>query len=255
MNAAPDCRLRLYANPLRLLFSASLWRSAAFLLSYLLVGVVLFGVAVTVSITSAALAFTIVAVPLVIAAAWTVHGCAWVQRGLLRLAFAQPVTARYERPGKPGLIASAKAAWQSGATWREVGYLAGLFAPLFTLDVIVFSLWASFAAAISLPFWYSKPYNEVHGHRLYGVQLGYFPGGPHAANGFGLFVDSLPKAWLAAAIFIILFLLFSYVLVITARVHARIARAVLRQPADPLAEAKTVLSASGPLGPLTPTSG
>ncbi len=255
MSTGPDCLLRLYANPLRLLFSASLWRSVAFLLSYLLVGVALFAVSLTASITSAALAFTIVAVPLLIAAAWAVHGCAWVQRGLLRLAFSEPVVAGYERPGKPGLIARAMAAWRSRATWREIGYLAGLLVPLFTLDVIVFSVWASFGAAMSLPFWYSRPFNEVHGHRFYGVEVGYFPGGPHAAGGYGLFVNTLPKALLAAAVFAVLFLLFGDVVVITARLHARIARAVLRQPADPLAEAKTVLSASGPLGPLNPSSG
>ena len=65
-------------------------------------------------------------------------------------------------------------------------------------------------------------------------------------------MDTAPKAWLAAAGFLAAFLLFSYVLVLTARAHARIARAVLGAPADPLAPAKEVLTHPGPLGPLHP---
>ena len=48
-----------------------------------------------------------------------------------------------------------------------------------------------------------------------------------------------------------LFLLFNYVLVLTGRSHVRIARSLLRAPADPLADAKEVLARPGPLGPLT----
>ena len=50
--------------------------------------------------------------------------------------------------------------------------------------------------------------------------------------------------------FLVLFLIFNYVLVITARAHAAVARSVLRAPTDPLAEAKNVLAGPGPLGPL-----
>ena len=67
-----------------------------------------------------------------------------------------------------------------------------------------------------------------------------------------MFVNTLPKALLAAAVFLVLFLLFNYVLVGAARVHTRIASALLRAPADPLAEAKDVLARPGPLGPLHP---
>ncbi len=66
----------------------------------------------------------------------------------------------------------------------------------------------------------------------------------------GLYVDSFPKALLAAAGFLVLFLIFSYVLVATARAHAAVARALLGPPADPLAGAKDVLAGPGPLGPL-----
>ena len=63
-------------------------------------------------------------------------------------------------------------------------------------------------------------------------------------------MDSLPRALLAAAVFLVLFLIFNYALVATARAHASVARALLRAPADPLAPAKEVLAGPGPLGPL-----
>jgi hypothetical protein len=65
-------------------------------------------------------------------------------------------------------------------------------------------------------------------------------------------VDTLPEALLAAGVCLVLFLLFNYVLVGTARLHAHIASALLRAPADPMAKAKEVLTKPGPLGPLHP---
>ncbi len=246
--------LPLYRNPLRLLISASLWRSAAFLLSYVVLAIALFAIVIGTSTVAATLAFTVIALPLLIAAAWVVHWCAAVQRVTLRLAFSDPVRASYQRAARPGLIANAVAAWRSKATWREFGYLTGLFLPFYALDVIVFTVWVSFGAATSLPLWYRAPFNDTGGHRVYGVEIGDFPNGPHGAGAHGLYVDTLPKALLAAAGFAILFLLFSYVLVLTARAHACAARALLRPPADPLADVKTALTEPGPLGPLTPTS-
>ena len=82
---------------------------------------------------------------------------------------------------------------------------------------------------------------------MHGIQLGYFPNGPGPADSWGVYVDTLPKALLTAAACLVLFLIFNYVLVATARVHALVARAVLRAPADPLAAAKDVLAQPGPL--------
>ena len=82
------------------------------------------------------------------------------------------------------------------------------------------------------------------------MTLGYFPHGPLGPGGWGLYVDTLPRALLAAAVFLVAFLLFNYVLVLTARAHAWIAGSVLRAPSDPLAPAKEVLARPGPLGPL-----
>ncbi|HUC59843.1 MAG TPA: sensor domain-containing protein [Streptosporangiaceae bacterium] len=254
--SSADVRLTLRQNPIRLVFSASLWRAAGFLGSYLLISGVLFTVALTASVTAAALGFTLAAFPLLIAAAWVVHGCASVQRGLLALAFRTPVTTSYRRsPAGSGLIIKTMTAWRQKGTWRELGYLVGLHVPLLALDATVFTLWLTFAAGVTVPFWYDRVANEFNGHQVNGLNFGAFPHGPHGPGGEGLFVDNLPKALLVAGIALILFLLFNYVLVLTARMHARVARATLRKPADPLAAAKSVLTTGGPLGPLRPTSG
>ena len=75
--------------------------------------------------------------------------------------------------------------------------------------------------------------------------------GPSGSGAVGFYVDTLPRALLAAVACLILFALFSYVLVLTARAHARVARTLLREPEDPLAEAKDLLRRPGPLPSLS----
>ena len=69
---APDptpIRLPLYRNPLRLLLSASLWRSAWFLICYLVLGWLFFSAVFTAVTVTAVLAITLAGVPLLIATA------------------------------------------------------------------------------------------------------------------------------------------------------------------------------------------
>jgi hypothetical protein len=82
------------------------------------------------------------------------------------------------------------------------------------------------------------------------VQFGYFPNGPHRHGAVGIFVDTPAKAIGVALVFVVLSLLFQYVVVLTARLHAWVAYSLLRSPEDPLAAAKGVLGRPGPLGPL-----
>jgi hypothetical protein len=208
---------------------------------------------------AAALAFTLIAFPLLIAAAGVVHACGAVERVRLRWVFAQPVRASYQQAAGSSQRARAGASWRDRGTWRELAYLTGLWVPLAALDTIVVSIWATFLAGVTLPLWYWAPWQELgNGQRAHGEQLGYFPNGPNGAGGHGLYIDTLPRALLAAAGFAILLLLFNYVLVATARMHGRVARALLRPPADPLAEVRAVLTGPGPLssmagtGPLRP---
>ena len=246
-----DTRLWLSRNPLRLLVSAGLWCAAWYLAGYVFaVGWVLFAAGFTATVTAAAFSITLVGIPLLIAAAEVLRWCAGVERARLRQVLTAPVSGRYRSFAGTGLIAGAKGRWRDPSTWRDAAYLIGLWAPLFTLDTSVLAIWLTFLAGITLPVWYWAPWQTIHGVRYHGCQLGYFPHGPNGPGGVGLYVDTLPKALLAAAVCAILLLLFNYVVVLTARAHAAAARSLLRAPADPLAEAKEVLARPGPLGPL-----
>jgi hypothetical protein len=253
---AGDTRLRLCRNPLRLAVSASPWRAAWYLAGYLFVtGWVLFAAAFTATVTAAVFAITLAGIPLLIAAAGVLRGCANVERARLRQVLTEPTGGRYRAVTRPGVMAQLKTRWQDPATWRDVAYLIGLWPSLFILDTLVFSVWLTFLAGVTLPAWYWAPRGNAglgytSATNVHGVTLGYFPHGPNGPGGVGLYVDTLPKALLAAVGFLVLFLIFSYVLVITARAHAAVARSLLRAPADPLAAAKEVLAGPGPLGPL-----
>jgi hypothetical protein len=126
-----------------------------------------------------------------------------------------------------------------------------MFAPLVVIDLAVAVIWLTLLAGMALPAWYWAPRQTlgigVSNGSVHGVQLGYFPNGPHGHPGYGLYVDTLPKAVLAAAICLVLFLFFNYVVVATARLHARVARALLGGQEDPLREAKDLLVRPGPL--------
>jgi Putative sensor len=257
---ADDTLLRLYRNPVRLLLSASPWLSAWYLGGYLFVtGWVLFSVALTATVTAASFAITLAGIPLLAAAAGVVRGCASAERNRLRRILPAPVHSSYREPGQPGVLARAKASWQDRATWRDLSYLVGLWPPLLVLDTVVISIWVTLLAGITLPVWYWAPRGNaglgyIHGTTVHGVALGYFPHGATGPGSVGVYVDTLPKALLVAAGFAVAFLLFTYVLVITARAQARIARSLLRAPTDPLAQAKEVLAQPGPLGPLHVTT-
>ncbi len=252
-------RLPLYRNPVRLLLSPSPWRAAGYLLSYLVVSGLLFAVVVTASVTTAALAVTVALAPLLIASAVLIRGCASVERTMLRQVFRQPVPGNYPAPAPPGLWRRGRAAWTSGATWRDVAYLTGLWVPLYALDTIVFAVWVSLLAGITLPLWYRHVadvcFGTCSGHAP-GVLFGSFPAGPRGPGASGLWIyPSLGPALLVAAACLIAFVLFSYVLVLTARLHGQIARALLRGPSDPLGLARSVLAEPGPLGSLRANSG
>jgi len=248
-------RLRLRVSPVRLLFSASPWIAAGYLLTYLLVSWVLFSVVVTAMAVTAVLAITVALVPVLIATAALIRGCAHVERVMLGQVFRQPVRGSYPTAAGPGLWRRARQAWTSGATWRDIAYLAGLWAPLYALDAIVVAVWAVALAGISVPLWYRHAADICMGacgtQHVPGIMIGHFPNGPHGAHASGLWIyNSLGPALLVAGICLIALLLLNYVLVATARLHARVAGAVLGSVSDPLDPAKTVLTQPGPLGSL-----
>ncbi len=215
-------------------------------------GWLLFAVAFTATVTAAVFMITLAGIPLLVAAAGVMRGCASAERARLRQVLAGPVRAGYRQVTRPGIMAQVGTRWRDPATWRDVAYLIGLWPVLFVLDTTVLSIWLVFLAGVTVPAWYwAVPETFTNGRSAHGLQLGYFPNGPHGPGSWGLFVDTLPKAWLAAAGFLAAFLLFNYVLVLTARAHARIARAAgcARRPAGP---GEGGAHPSGPAGPAAP---
>jgi hypothetical protein len=251
-----NARLSLFRNPLRLAVSASPWRAAWYLAGYVFVtGWVLFAATLTVTVTAASLAITLAGLPLLVAASAVLRWGADVERARLRQVLTAQPRGGYRAVTGTGIMAQVRTRWRDTATWHDVAYLIGLWVPLLILDTVVLAVWLTFLAGVTLPAWYWAPRgNTGLGYTstttVHGVTLGYFPHGPNGPGGVGLYVDTLPKALLAAACFLVLFLIFNYVLVITARAHASVARSLLRAPTDPLAEAKDVLAGPGPLAPL-----
>jgi hypothetical protein len=239
--------LSLRRDPVRLLLSRDLWAGARYLLGYQVVGWLLFSIALCVAATGAVASITLAGLPLLLAAATAIRWCANVERARLRRLCGDPGAGGYRQDEAHGLLARVRARWADPATWRDVAYLIGMFVPLVTLGCVVLVTWLALLAGIMLPAWYWAPWQSIHGVRYHGYQLGYFPNGPHADPGYGFYIDTLPKALLAAVAFLIAFLLFNYVLLATVRAHVAVARGLLQTPTDPLREAREVLRRPGPL--------
>jgi hypothetical protein len=240
--------LSLRRNPIRLAASRSPWAAAWYLFAYFFVGSVLFAIALTAAITGAALCITLAGIPVLVAAAATIRWCADVERVRLRTVDPAPIAGRYREVTGSGVMAQLRSRWRDPANWRDIAYLLGMYVPLLVLDLLAFAVWLIFLAGITLPIWYWAPRQTFdNGTSAHGAQIGYFPNGPHGHPGYGLYVDTLPKALLVAAVCVVLFLLFNYVLIATARLHAAVARGLLGPQEDPLREAKEVLHRPGPL--------
>ena len=115
---------------------------AWYLLGYLVVGWVLFAIALTPPSPARLLSLTLAGLPVLLAAAAAISWCANVERARLRPMVDGPVAGRVP-PGH-----RAPASWPGsapgGATpplWRDVAYLFGLFVPLLALDFIGLAVW------------------------------------------------------------------------------------------------------------------
>jgi Putative sensor len=242
--------LPLYANPFRQMFSASTWRGTQFLLVYLVMSWAMFAVVFTAATVTLTLAVTLVGLPLLIVTAAVIRNCASAERLRLRPLVHASLAGSYHRTSGRGLFANIRAAWTDPAIWRNFAYFIGLFPFLWALDLTVLTVWMAFIGCVALPAWYWAPEQTFPGGTARGAQFGYFPHGPHGPGGVGIYVDTPAKAVGVALIFLVFTLLFSYVVVLTARMHARVAYSLVGAPEDPLAEAKSVLTQPGPLGPL-----
>jgi hypothetical protein len=242
-------KLSLRRDPIRLVLSRGPWAAAWYLLCYLVVGWALFAIALSTAVAGAGLSITLAGLPVLVAGAAAIRWCANVERARLRPMVGGPVAGSYRQVVGSGVMAQVRTRWRDPATWRDVAYLVGMFVPLLALDAIVLAVWWASLAGITLPIWYWAPWKTIHGVRFHGYDLGYHPNGPRGPGGWGLYVNTLPEALAVAAVCLVVFLIFNYAVVATARAHAAVARQLLGPAVDPLRQAKEVLGRPGPLSP------
>lgn len=245
MSAAPERPLAVHRNPIRTFFSRGPWIATVYLVSYLPVGTVLFCATAAAWAITLGLAITWLSVPLVIGAATIARGGAEIERRRSRPVIG-PVTATYEPVTSSGVLTRAGVRWRDPTTRRDLAYLLVLFLPLVALDAATLAIWLGLLAGLSIPLWYwSVVSHRPNGQTAHGILLNYLP---HPASP-GIWIGDPGTALLVAAVFFVLCLAGSYLVVGTARLHGAVARLLLGPRIDPLAEAKAVLAAPGPLAP------
>jgi hypothetical protein len=237
--------LSLRRNPVGLVFSRGLRASAWYLFSYLFTWTVFLAVVVCASLIAWTLSLTIAGLPLLAVAAGVIRWCADAERARLRIMSADPVRGRYRAVTGRAWLARLKSRWTDPALWRDLAYLSALSPLLLALDFAALGAWLASLAGITAPAWYATVRGGCIGYcggtARVGIQFGSFPHGPHGPGASGFAVDTLPSSVILAAVCLVTFLLFSYVVVAAARLHAAIARSVLRPPEAPLREAREVL--------------
>ena len=142
----------------------------------------------------------------------------------------EPLTGGYRDTTGRGMLVKIRAAWTDAATWRSLAYLGGLFPFLWALDLAAITIWLTFVGCATLPAWYWAVRPTYPSGTHHGVQFGNFPNGPYRHGAVGIFVDTPAKAIGVALVFLVLSLLFQYVVVLTARLHAWVAHSLLRSP-------------------------
>ena len=241
-------RLRTDRNPLRMPFTSGVWAAAWYLFGYLFVGTVLFSVIVTATATAVSLSVIWVGLPMLIGSAYFIRGCAGFERRRARIVVPEGLAPLEPVASAEGFFGTLKAQWKDQTTLRGLVHFVLLYVPLFVLNTVVFSVWLSFLGVVSLPIWYRFIHESFdNGTEAHGLAWGYFPNGPHGSGSWGYWIGSDKAALVAALVGLVLFLLWNYVLVATARLHVASVRAMISDFRDPLASAKHILETPGPL--------
>jgi len=246
-------RLRMYRNPLRMLFSAGVWGSAWYLLSSMVVGIFLFSVITSITLTSTALVVIWLGLPLLVGAGYFIRGCVVLERGRAGALVPEGLPALAPVPTAEGFFPTLKAVWRDRITRRGLAHFTLLAVPLFVLDTVVWAIWIAFLGGVTVPIWYRYIPRGYNGQHFHGLEYGYFPNGPHGKDSIGFWIGSDLSATVAAAASLVLLLAWNYVLVATARVQVTAVRSIFAGR-DPLATARRLLESPGPLNSATGTS-
>lgn len=240
MAATPSDSLRVRVEPVQTLFSRAPWTASLYLLTYPIVGTIGFLLAVVATLVAIPLAVTWLVLPILAFNAWVIRRCAAVERQRYRIV--GPPLQCDHLPTSAGLLAGVRARWTEAATWRDLGYLVGLFVPLLALDVAALLVWLILLALLTCPLWFwVVPQHLDDGRVVHGLALGYLPDGPGAAGGWGVWIGSAWTAVLAALVAFVILLAYQYVLVGAAKLHRHAARVMLGPRIDPLAELREIV--------------
>lgn len=238
--ANPRDSLSVRAEPVQTLLSRAPWLAGLYLLTYPILGTIAFMLVLVASLVAIPLAVTWLVLPALVFSAWVIRRCAAVER--LRYRMVGPPLQCDHLPTSVGLLVEVRARWTEAATWRDLGYLVGLFVPLLILDVAALVVWLILLALFTCPLWFwAVPQHLDDGRVVHGLALGYLPDGPSAPAGWGVWIGSVPTALLAALVAFVIHLAYQYVLVGAARLHRHAARVMLGSRIDPLAELREIV--------------
>ncbi|MFD9632623.1 sensor domain-containing protein [Streptomyces violascens] len=235
-------RLSPRRGPLGTLFSGAPWHATGYLLGYLFAGTALFAVSTAAVLAGFVFGQLTLTLVLTVGSAWVVRCCAQVERGRAALVD-EPIPYAYQEVTEPGLGGHLKARCTDPAFFRDCAYLILLYPALLLLDVLTLLVWLPLLVGVSLPLWFwGVDSRQPDGSYHTGMRLGRSDG-----TGVGVWIDNWPAALIAAAVFFVLALYVSRLVVAGARLHLTVAHTLLRPPTDPLARAKRVLTEPGPL--------
>lgn len=240
----------MHRNPLRMLFSGGVWASSWYVFSSMILGLFLFCVITTLTFTSGALVIIWAGLPLLIGTGYFIRGCVVLERGRARAVVPEGLPALAPVETAEGFFPTLKAIWRDRITTRGLTHFTLSALPLFLLETIVWTVWVAFLAGVTVPIWYRYIPRNFKGRHYHGLEYGYFPNGPHGKDGIGFWIGSDLSATVAAVAALVLLLAWNYVLVATARLHVDAVRSVIAAR-DPLASARRVLAAPGPLNTAT----
>lgn len=243
MTAAPS-RLR-FRDPARLLLSPAPWVSFWYLLAWLVLGSLWFAIALAMLLAGVTLSVVWLGLPVLAFALGTTRALAGVERRRVHILGMPRIASPYRPVRATGLPARLAERLRDPATRRDAVVLVAVWLPLFVLDTVAVAIWLAGIELISLPFWYHYvPETFDNGTKAHGVSFGNFPNGPHGDGSWGVFVDDIGSALIAALAGVALLVLVgNYAIVAAARAHAAVARSWLGEARDPLAEARQMLVA------------
>jgi signal transduction histidine kinase len=103
-------------------WTARLGKDTLYLVAGLPMGILTFTVAVTGWSLGLGLLITLLGFPVLVVTAFALRGLSHVERSRAALVVDEPLVARYEQPGKPGLGARVRAVFHDPQNWRDLAW-------------------------------------------------------------------------------------------------------------------------------------